>query len=809
MFNLTLYGVIIWFIFLFIVSNTWKYEFIEFKIRGGGGGGSKTTTTYHFTYAISETQIFERSTIVWEQKLGNIILIGDGSTTTASIPNSWLKKFYLAEGSGYKKIYPDEIKLYKNDLDTELELNTDYTYDNSTGEITFLSIPQDGDLIAGTWTYDPSRPEQTTVYADFSQGDLIKRVGFRPYKYEDEGLSDYESCCEKANDLLEELHKAIYPGNISAIVNPQIEIGQSILIKDENTGINNIYFIESFTERCENGKEYLDIKAISFPEDAYEITGNVLFDYSYKFELLLPQFMVNFIEEEDPDTTPDLAYHDDVIYFIAKVYNSAQEIDPYYSDSTKIKIKIPYVSPSKTRTFHNTEYINTEDLYPKNGLISQGFDISFHHHANGEYTDSSGDIFNDYFTEFSDANTFFSKKLCTFKIYDVTVPEFYHTVQQHMYIGRKPIKYEVSGNTDSGYPLPRRIIPYSRASHIVFIDKDDYLWLCDSRFVTEKLGNAVDSDLGKIPEVLTTDSRIIGMFSLGSGSWRLKYWSMSSDTWVNIGDVSLQANLGDDGTERHYKPFTPKVDSSGHNILMVTGEGSGVGFKKQAILLKGNTPSVANIADGSSKFACAPIIFDDKIYVDEKGRNKSTYAEEENISDNITFPHSSIRLYYFTDTTKSTLYAIYDQWGASDDFHTAGDANRNWFTILRRSATGTWSRVGTWYQPDSTTLWFYPLYAIGNKIAIFLRGSAVNSWYGISTSGTERKALGIIDMSKGLMNLIALNENCHYSGDYDVYGTEKFTIWFNNMVLWNWCDYSNIIRDIDHFQVQVAKGADK
>ena len=131
---------------------------------GGGkkGGGGNVTVNYHYGYSVAEVQVWEKDAIIWEARLGNTVLIGDGVTVTATIPNAWLKKFLLAEGSGYKKLYPFEITLYKNSLDTVLTSGVDYTYDSATGVITFTVAPTSDDLICGTWMYDEERPKETT-----------------------------------------------------------------------------------------------------------------------------------------------------------------------------------------------------------------------------------------------------------------------------------------------------------------------------------------------------------------------------------------------------------------------------------------------------------------------------------------------------------------------------------------------------------------------------------------------------------------------------------------------------------------------
>ena len=801
-------SIIFWSI-LFLLNRNCEVCNVPSYHRGGSsgsgkkGGGGEVSVLYHYCYAISEIQVWEKSMIVWEHRLGNVVLIGDGATNSVSIANAWLKKFFFAQGSGYAKLFPEEIKLYKNSLNTQLVENSDFTYDKSTGIISFLFVPQSTDLICGTWTYDTSHPDETTVYADFSIKELIKKIGLKPYKYVDEGLASYIDVCNKGKDLMDELYKNIFPGGMTIAWNPKIAIGQSILVKDDKLGLQKVYFIEGYSESHSLKDHSISIQAISFPEDEYFIAENVLYKYSYKFELFLPQFMINFIEyDRDPQTSPDYIYHDDMVYFTSKVYNTAQELDTSYDGTTKIRLVLPYKAPNKTRLFHNTEWINTTPLRPKLGVIGQAFDISFHKHANGEYIDDAS--FDTAFPEIaSSSDVFFEKKLCTFKIYDTSVPEFSHTVQQHVLVGRKPIHY--SDNTDQGYPMPRRMTTFGRTNHIIFIDKDNFMWMCDYRFKTKKLGSAYDAIHSKIPEILTTDGRIIGMFRVSGGTWNLKYWNLDTSAWVEIGNVTLQTIVEADGTERHYKPLTPIVDANGNNIIMITGDGAGVGTKNEILLLKGNTISVSQIPALISAISVSPIIFNNLLWFDYRGRNKTTYVVEETI--NLTYPGNA-RFYYFTDTTKTTLWAMYDIMGSAD-FKTSGDihATENWFTLIKRNGVNDWIKIGTWYHTFGTTLWHYPLFAVGNKVAVLLRGTAVNEWYGISTLLTERKALGIIDTSTGELNLISIREVEEYSvGGLDLYGTEKFTIWFNNMCLWQWCDYSNIIRTFDRYQVQIKAG---
>lgn len=148
-------------------------------------------------FSIGEIQVWEKDAIVTKMNLDNVLIIGDGTTNTAQIPSTPYKtKDYLVSKYGWCSKYPNSVRLYKDSLSNELVENTDFTYDSTTGIVTFLDIPAEGEIVAGTWTYDERNPDETTYFGSFANKEIIKRVGLKYYKENDDGLYCYDDQTE-------------------------------------------------------------------------------------------------------------------------------------------------------------------------------------------------------------------------------------------------------------------------------------------------------------------------------------------------------------------------------------------------------------------------------------------------------------------------------------------------------------------------------------------------------------------------------------------------------------------------------------
>lgn len=478
----------------------WKFYFTywkEFHFIAFGGGGKKgseeVTIDYHWVFSLSEVICYEKPLISFEARLGNMVLIGDGSTTSTNIPSYWLKKYFYSKGYGYIKTYPYSIRLYKNNLETELVENTDYTYSNTTGEINFLFTPQIGDFIAGTWTYDEEYRDDTTFYADFAFNNLYKRVGFKYYKHKDDGLNDYRKCAIKAKYLLSELYKPIISGTYDIVFNPKVQIGNSIYIAHQIPNVYRIFFIDRIKESHSKLNHRVEIGGLSFPE-LYSPLRYKQEQGIKRLNFEIPETIITFIGTDR---------HTDGFYLTGRANQLGfSDIDKAFLGDLRLIIK----KSDEYKLFPGTGFEpNTKNIAIFDGRFYQWYDISFTNPISS-------------YEEFDDENIFFAKRIVNFEVYNASNTYETNIKAETMFIGRKEL-------IDHEYNLS----PYAEGDHIVFIDKDDDVWLSDYRFATQKIASLESND-GSSSSIVLMGAYIHSLFlfdktlkelDIDTGEWNI------------------------------------------------------------------------------------------------------------------------------------------------------------------------------------------------------------------------------------------------------------------------------------------------
>ena len=225
------------------LEEAWHWAVTTSTTKSNWMGKSKTsvTTVDHWAFALAEIQIWGKIDLVGKATLDNCIFVGDAVKTTCYIPNVPYKvKDYSAATHGWIDKSVSSVKLFKNNLSTVLEEEVDYTLDAATGLVTFLPehIPADKDVICGNWILDILNPGSTTFLASFENKSLLQRVGLREYKDEkDVGLTTHLETINRADDILPEVSRLVYPAEIEVVYRPDVKIGQTVLVKEEDLGV--------------------------------------------------------------------------------------------------------------------------------------------------------------------------------------------------------------------------------------------------------------------------------------------------------------------------------------------------------------------------------------------------------------------------------------------------------------------------------------------------------------------------------------------------------------------------------------------
>lgn len=664
----------------------WKYQFPELVYGGGKKGGSETTVDYHWVFAIAEVLCYEKTLIAFEARLGNMLTIGDGVITTAKIPSYWMKKYFYTKGYGYIKCFPYTIRLYKNTIENELIEDTDFTYDNATGEIVYLFTPMVGDYIAGTWTYDEEYKEETTFYASFDFNNIYKRVGIKYFKYQDEGLNSYLKCALKAHHLLSELYKPIVYGTYDIVFNPDVKIGHSIYIHHQLPNVNRIFFIDKIRESHSKTNHTVEVSGISFPE-LYAMARYKNEQSWKRLELTIPTNIVTFIGTDA---------HTDGFYLIGKVKKlGSSTLDKRYHDQMRFKIKktdewklFPAVVPFVP---------NTRDIGVFQGRIYQWYDISF---TNAEGT----------YPEFTDEDVFFAKRLVNFELYSATNTYDTTNKAQTVFIGRKEL---LNKGTN--------IAHYASGDHIIFVDVEGDVWLCDYRFATKKISSLETGDIG------ASKINLMGAYTHAFCLFDTTMKQIDIDTglWTSLGDLSHDYPLQTSNRRFYidvndFMHFFSQANITGsvgnyNNYLDVVKYKNGVMTEVNFL----NETGVAEYVGGK------PFIMDKYVFWGK--RVWELLDGTGGVIHLINLPLGGTPSVYYADTfNKGSLVATvcYDQTNSLTDSYGKGT---KWSFHLRPSNFGTpsnWSILGSVeFDSDMTII---PL-CVTEGLVVYLKGEALQS----------------------------------------------------------------------------------
>ena len=219
----------------------WSVTTSTTKTNWLGKSSTEVTTIDHWAFALAEIQIWGKIDLIGKITLDNCIMVGDNIKTTCYIPNVPYKvKDYTLATFGWIEKSVSDVKLFKNSLENMLTEGVDYTLNAATGLVTFLTghIPIAKDIICGNWILDELNPGETTFLASFEDKDLLQRIGLREYKDEkDVGLTTHLETINRADNILPEVSRLVYPAEIEVVYRPDVKIGQTVLIKEADLGV--------------------------------------------------------------------------------------------------------------------------------------------------------------------------------------------------------------------------------------------------------------------------------------------------------------------------------------------------------------------------------------------------------------------------------------------------------------------------------------------------------------------------------------------------------------------------------------------
>ena len=493
---------------------------------------TKTTikTDYHYVFSIAEIQVWEKPLLIAQAPLDSCILVGDGSTTEVQLPNTPFKtKDYLLKRWGWIEKFPSSIKLYKNSLADEMDDVSDYFYDNETGKIEFAIPPATGDVICASYTLDEKRPKETTFYASFANIELLKKIGLKYYKEVDSGLYSHEKSLQRAKWLLPEMTRSVYPSSLNIIFRPDIKIGQSLLIKNEELDLKRIFYIDSIN--------YL-LKEKFIPNYAIGLTSFLeLKDYAYQqidseiytdFKIRYPQYLpawasFNRALENNP-TKHRHWYYTGLISIEALDDDGGTKLD--YNQECKLEI----LEMEDSTTFKLAENTVKSEMW-ENGFAELNFFLQWN--RDGAYDSTSEENRATLPTELVGSNKWYVDKIAKFRFYEIDNPSKNRIFSTKIRIYLTAADSGTIPNYVNSVRNLGAIVPYENYydqftlnngkiivsdvydNHSVLADYDYYRW-----------------------GVMAADPFIFDLTSLsGSNNYQIKRWSWESNSWVNYGAV--------------------------------------------------------------------------------------------------------------------------------------------------------------------------------------------------------------------------------------------------------------------------------
>ena len=806
-----------------VVYNLTVLPYDNFIIKGllvhnkGKGKGGKAEVIYHDIFAIGEIQIMEDPTIIFEARLGNCLMIGNGVTTEAYLPNFYMKKFVFSRGWGYVKYYPKTIKLYKNSIQNELQEGIDYTYDPSTGKVTFTTPPAKLDVICFTATYDNEHPNNTTFYADFTFAEILRRVGLRYYKYEDNSIDNYLKACAVSRNLIDEVWKPIMTGSMDIVYNPFVDIGHTIYVKNEKTGFQNNVFVKGISKTISNDNISTVIDVYTYPEVPVQKKEEE--KELYKF--LVPDVWVMFLENNNYDS-----YWGDGLYLKGIIVDAYQRLKFGFRDILKLKLKMA----NKTIEYPlNVNSINNDEIYVKYG--------SFHQFYSADFKRS---LWNS--TEFENAFPVLSSGEKVFEDKDLDLEIINETTQTNVSSASivKVAKYPMfKGYFAPILPLPAFVTHHRNADHILFLDSNKDLWLIDMFLNSQKIKNL---DFVDENTVCMISDRRKKVFFLAEQATHLTVYDIEEDTTddVFINDCicgslitnplalvsSVHGNPVIYARANAYKYEYPSINYQSYfNFMEVKGNNDVIKYR---VLFEDEGFSISGFPMiYKGQFFFGGFAFDIKTITSEFD-NPSSWTTIVNENDRVDFvsinvgdnlfdnPYLSdnlqqlatdsgydinfVKTCYTTNIDRNKIYVVMtdsssmtaeqlmDPFVCGSSFAVGERLDNSFFTGDNR-----WIKKVKFVSSEPTDMdafKIFPLYVYSDRLVCMITGNEIKR----KVNNNLRWAIGVIDLTNKELRIILGKFLGAEVGTYSQTMLELLTsIWFKDKVLLNWKNYESII----------------
>jgi len=532
------------------LSEPWSWT-VTTTTSGMVWESTSISVDYYYCFSIAEIEVWDKPILVAEARLDNCLLVGDGVTEEVQIPNTPFKtKDYLENRWGWINKYPIFITLYKNSYSNLLVQDVDYTYDNTTGIVSFLIPPEIGDVICGTWTLDEKHPDETTFYASFTNKELLKKIGIKLYKEEDEGLYTHQKCIDRAGLLLPELTRSIFPSNLDIVYRPDIKFGQSILLVNNELSLRRIFYIDSinfgmsekFIPSCSIGMtSFLELKDYEYQEENPDIYKDWKIHYP-KYMIVLASNGTKMIEEGNVYQFSTNNFYTGMISVDA--LNENGDIREDYAQECKLEV----LSCEDSTTIRLLENTIKSEMWQK-GIAELNFYIAWNEDGVGGRTKTPDELLT--------GDAWYTDKTVIFKFYETTNPTKYKT------FGCK-LRCILSGTLK-----PQYILPMGNFGHSIIYDS--YSKVTGSASSTEE-GKQFVTDIFDVHKILDTDSNglfgcvtygqtIYGLFEVITRlRYQIKYYDWATQEWVNWG------NYFDHAHSIYIHP-TPKLYFAGQILL--------------------------------------------------------------------------------------------------------------------------------------------------------------------------------------------------------------------------------------------------
>ena len=796
----------------------------------GKGKGGKAEVVYHDIFAIGEVQIWEDPTIIFEARLGNCLLIGDGTTNEAYLPNFYMKKFVFSRGWGYVKFYPKTIKLYKNSIENEMQEGVDYEYDSAIGKVTFAVPPANLDIICFTATYDNEHPNNTTFYADFTFAEILKRVGLRYYKHEDQSIDNYLKACAVSKNLINEVWKPVMTGSMDIVYNPFVEIGHTIYVKNEKTGFENNVFVKGISKTISNDNVSSVVDVYTFPEVPVQRKE----EEKELYRFLTPDVWVMFLENDSCDS-----YWGDGIYLRGLITDAYQRLKFGFKDVLKLKLKMA----NKTAEYPTTiNFIDNNDIYVKYGTFNQFYSGNF------KLSLWNSNEFESEFPSLHSGEKVFEDKSMDLEIVNETTQT---NISSASIV--KVAKYPMfKGYFAPILPLPAFVTHHRNADHILFLDSNKDLWLIDMFLNSEKIKNLDFVDENTVCMVSDRRNKV---FFLTEHATHLVVYDIENDTtddiFINdcicgslitnpLGLVSsVHGNPVIYGRANAYKYEYPSLSyqsyfnfmeiKSNNDVIKyrVLFEDDGFSVSGFPMIYKGqfffggyafdikkitsefdNPSSWTTITAENSRVDFVNIALGDNLlsnpYISD---NMEQLATDSGF--NIDFVKTCFtvnidrnKIYtIMTDSSNMNAEQLMDPFICGSSFAVGERIDNEFF-----SSDNKWNKIAKFVSSDPTdkdSFKIFPLYVYSDRMVCMVMGNEIKR----KINKDLKWALGVIDLTNKELRIVVGKFSGQDIGTYSQLTLELLTsIWFKDKVLLNWKNYENIIEYYWNDSIGIIQG---